>query len=650
MSIKASDYNQYDIVIVGAGPSAMGLLYGLLLPYTRESNTPVLSPEQHHLTPPFTVAVVERGEASTIALHHSINTEDPRRWGYAAFASNSSSVFYTKPQSCLNNRMIGVPVGKGVGGTSNINACLVCQPLADDFEADSSALFPDRASLWTPDVILTAARTLERVMDKNGALTRRRNWLLNVRSRSRIQDAHLLDQPLLCSDAITLLARTTSSDRTIRTNYYEALIQPLLEANPHLNASITFLTDFSVERILFTKPQQSYCKATGLECSYRGSDGTTQYCRIDAQQYVILCAGAVLSPALLLASGLGHSSTLEKAGIIPLFDIEKKSDRIGIEPWKGVGKGLLDHMILPRFFLIQPSAWNRHTETDYAYPIGKSNSQHLIFHPSVNGVQGWVTIDLPENNIAHHGKDRCLIKVFDGSATPWLLPEMAFSTLHRPNLPMIVLAWVLKRMLQFLCSLYPVKYFIQHYTRLVAICLMSPKSKGSVTLNRKKYIEPSSSNFSRLSEFDIVVDPAYLTHPQDLDSLQRGWKYAEGLMAAQNSIEILPGLYRYLISRKNDHGWFKSYASNFANPFFHWSSSLRLNRSSNHREIVIADDKEEEQNYVLEDDLRVRSTANVYVCCASAFPNPISVPTALTCTALGFVLATRILNRKMKVD
>jgi choline dehydrogenase-like flavoprotein len=96
------------------------------------------------------------------------------------------------------------------------------------------------------------------------------------------------------------------------------------------------------------------------------------------------------------------------------------------------------------------------------------------------------------------------------------------------------------------------------------------------------------------------------------------------------------------MSCPNDQGlWFNSYASNFANPFFHWCGSIRMKqRSIHYPELVDENDKD----YVLENDLRVRNTTNVNVCCASAFPNPISVPTALTCAALGFVLVTRILN------
>jgi len=654
----------YDIVIIGAGPSAMGLLYGLLLPYTTKDES---KPRQ----PPYTIAVIDRGDNSTGALHKSIHTRDPKRWGYAAFASKSSSVIYTRPQVGLHNRMIGVPVGKGIGGTSNINACLVCQPHIDDFEIplSQSSIDDDTQTLWTADIMLSATRYIENVMDNNHVLTRRRNWL-----------SHIDDTPTVCSEIALLVKSGTSENRPIRSNYYEALIQPLLEAYPHLDNSVTFHTSMFVERVLFSEEskEKSILKAQGVECSYKGSYGRTKYCRIDASHCVILCGGAIYSPALLLASGLGDSATLTKAGISPWkVSRTNKTEVKDSDTWKSVGKGLQDHVILPRFFLIRPMSWNYlrniansmrytsiensdqvsnfainntaldntprfiiHSHSSMSTMDGESKStmspQDYTFQLSINGVQGWVTRDI---------RGRYLLKVFDGSATPWLLPEMVFSTLYRPNIPMIILAYMLKMILQLFCIFYPIRYCIQHYTRLVAICLMSPKSKGSVTLSRKGNSAPSSSTFiNRLSDFDIEIDPAYLLHPEDIECLKVGWNDCEEWISQRYSIEILPGIYKSLFQSHKDKRWITPYAADFANPFFHWSGTLSVKRRVVHDQDIL---EEEEMDYVLGNDLRVRGTMNLYVCCASAFPKPISVPTALSCAALGYILATRILSTKL---
>ena len=654
-----SSNNVYDIVIVGAGPSAMGLIYGLLLPYSREANAENYS-DSNRITPNFTIAVVERGEGSSAALHPSINTRDPKRWGYAAFESSSSSVLYTVPQHGLHKRIIGVPVGNGVGGGSNVNAGLVCQPHADDFQSwydgATAALDGDgeqrRVRLWAADTIVTAAKIIESDMDTNRALTRRGNWLAN-----RLWDRRVDGATVTFNSNMSLMVRTSLKNTPIRTNYYEALVQPLLEANPHLNKYISFINNMLVERVLFTTSSQlnttdsssfPFYTATGIECSNRRGSSKEEmkhYQRIDARKFVIVCAGAILSPALLLASGIGEPAALEQAGITPLWTQ-------GMESWKGVGQGLNDHIILPRFFLTTPNSWtNNNGDRNVSIISDDTKERTANFQSSINGVQGWVTIDIPRNVSTQSQKNRCLIKVFDGTATPWLLPEMVFSTLHRPYLLWMIVANVAKKIIQLLCCLCPVRYLIQRYTKLWAICLMSPKSKGSVTLVRRRERngqKPSLKGVNRLSDYDISVDPAYLQEEEeDVESLQWAWNYSIPWSLQGNSIEILPSLYKFLISStsKTDEPWFRSFASDFTNPFFHWSGSLRMKPMSYN--LQAHTNGSGDKDYVCEEDLRVRNTSNLYVSCASVFPNPISVPTALTCAALGFAFAEMILSKQL---
>jgi choline dehydrogenase-like flavoprotein len=94
----------FDYVVVGAGPSAMGILLGLL------------SSVKENEVPPFTIAVIERGGDKDPV--ETEQTRSPRRW-FAAAHGKSSSVEILP--GYVRGRIIDVPVGKGVGGTSNIN-------------------------------------------------------------------------------------------------------------------------------------------------------------------------------------------------------------------------------------------------------------------------------------------------------------------------------------------------------------------------------------------------------------------------------------------------------------------------------------------------------------------------------------------------
>jgi NADH dehydrogenase FAD-containing subunit len=73
----------FDFVIVGAGPSAIGLLYGLLERYNDSSEPPN-----------FTVAVIERGTGPP----HDPSTQSPSNWYEAAHNLTSTSASHISTQ------------------------------------------------------------------------------------------------------------------------------------------------------------------------------------------------------------------------------------------------------------------------------------------------------------------------------------------------------------------------------------------------------------------------------------------------------------------------------------------------------------------------------------------------------------------------
>ena len=79
--MKKTD-ERYDICIVGCGPSAIGLIYGLLLPYINDAKTV----EEN---PPLRIAIIERGSSETSICE---DVKDPKRW-YRAAHPSSANVF-----------------------------------------------------------------------------------------------------------------------------------------------------------------------------------------------------------------------------------------------------------------------------------------------------------------------------------------------------------------------------------------------------------------------------------------------------------------------------------------------------------------------------------------------------------------------------
>lgn len=109
--------HQYDYVIIGVGPSACGLLHGLL---SREQQVNNSSKRQ---TRRRTICVIEAGS-------HETSTTNAKDWPKTAFYTNTN---LSAPQSALNNRVLDVPIGSGLGGGSNINACLLSSPRKSPF-------------------------------------------------------------------------------------------------------------------------------------------------------------------------------------------------------------------------------------------------------------------------------------------------------------------------------------------------------------------------------------------------------------------------------------------------------------------------------------------------------------------------------------
>jgi choline dehydrogenase len=100
----------------------------------------------------------------------------------------------------------------------------------------------------------------------------------------------------------------------------EAFLRPVLDAE-----NFMVLTRARALRLLFDGT-----RCVGVEVQHEGAVG-----RVRAEHEVIVCAGTVESPKLLLLSGLGDAASLGRLGIDALVDLP------------GVGQNLHDHLLSP---------------------------------------------------------------------------------------------------------------------------------------------------------------------------------------------------------------------------------------------------------------------------------------------------------------
>ncbi len=120
----------------------------------------------------------------------------------------------------------------------------------------------------------------------------------------------------------SLFQTTTQQGR--RSSTYYAFFQPIMERD-----NLTILTHARTQRVLFGQD-----RATGVH--YRSADGTEH--TVHASREVVLSAGSIGSPHLLMLSGVGPKDQLEKAGIPIVSELPD------------VGQHLQDHLHVPLFF------------------------------------------------------------------------------------------------------------------------------------------------------------------------------------------------------------------------------------------------------------------------------------------------------------
>ena len=126
--------------------------------------------------------------------------------------------------------------------------------------------------------------------------------------------------------AVSLMQTTTRDGK--RSSTYHAFLEGAVEQR----ANLSIISNAQVTRVLIDSSGAP--RASGVE--YRDAAGDTH--TIEASREVVLSAGAVGSPHLLMLSGVGERSQLESAGVDCLVDAPE------------VGKHLKDHLQLGLLF------------------------------------------------------------------------------------------------------------------------------------------------------------------------------------------------------------------------------------------------------------------------------------------------------------
>ncbi len=371
--------------------------------------------------------------------------------------------FETVPQKGLLGRRGYQPRGKTLGGSSAINAMVYTRGHHADY--DDWAALGNEGWAWR-DVFPYFKRSEhnERLGNewhgRGGPL-----WVSDLRTGNPFQ-ARWLDAGRQCGLPITDdfngaeqegvgIYQVTQKDGE-RCSAARAYLFPHMKARDNL----TVETHAQVRRIVFDGK-----RAVGVEVTRAGTVET-----VWAKKEVILSAGALQSPQLLMLSGVGPRDELQRHGIEVVADLP------------GVGENLQDH---PDFVV--------------SY---KTNSLDAL-GVSVRG--GIKTLrDIRQYRASRRGT--MTTNFAEGGAFLKTRPD-----LERPDVQM-----------HFVVG--PVN---DHGRKLQLghgischVCLLRPKSRGSVKLRSADPLDAP------------LIDPAFLEHADDLDVLVEGYKLTRRLMAA----------------------------------------------------------------------------------------------------------------------
>ncbi|MCB1647005.1 MAG: GMC family oxidoreductase N-terminal domain-containing protein [Pseudomonadales bacterium] len=293
-----------DLLVIGAGSAGCALA-------ARASENPALN-----------VMLIDAGpDYETLAgtpfdLQNSHNNSYTRHdWGMSYWPTSQ--------------RQSPFPRGRVVGGSSSVNTTIALRGIPEDYDEWASLGNPE----WSWEKVLPAFNRLERDLDYGsepyhgdaGPITVRRyqHHELLPQHQAFLASAEALGYPE-CPDGNDPYACGAGPQPMNKTGRLRLSCAIGYLAPARLRDNLTIQGERHVRRLLINQH-----RCTGAEVEL--PDGSIEHIHARA---VALCAGAIMSPVILMRSGLGAAAQLQKHGIDVVEDIP------------AIGQNLCDHPAL----------------------------------------------------------------------------------------------------------------------------------------------------------------------------------------------------------------------------------------------------------------------------------------------------------------
>jgi len=390
--------------------------------------------------------------------------------------------YYTEPQRHLQQRRMYWPRGKTLGGSSSSNAMVYTRGHASDYDHWAALGNPG----WSYAEVLPLFRRAEN-HERGADPFHGAGGPLNV---AELRSPNVLSGVYI--EAAVAAGYPRNDDFSGASQEGVGLYQVTQKNGERCSVARAYLSPVRgrpnltvITGARATRVLLAGARASGV--SYR-KDGRSH--DIAASAEVILAGGAINSPQLLLLSGIGPAEELRRHGIAVLHELP------------GVGQNLQDHLdVLVVHKCLRPVSLGISLRNLLAQ--GKHLFNYLLFR------QGPLT-----TNAAEGGG---FVKSAPGQAIPDL--QFHFTPAHLDDHGR---------------NLSRLAFTLLGHGYSLHVCDLRPKSRGHIGLHS---LDP---------EADALIEPNYLSHPDDMETLVGGVKAARRVLAGTafddyRGAEIFPG-------------------------------------------------------------------------------------------------------------